>query len=142
MHGQTTQETRQFFTDCWQKYQQKQPLQPLEEQIIHVLLSHPEYQAVVESGATNASYFSDLGQTNPFLHMGLHLTLRDQIMTDKPVGIRTIYQNLLATYHDPHTVEHLMIEPLAECLWQAQRQGCIPNENTYLNACRALCTKP
>ncbi len=138
MHGQTTQETRQFFIDCWQKYQQKQPLQALEEQIVDVLLQHPEYESIINNGSINTSYFATLGETNPFLHMGLHLTLRDQIITDKPTGIRAIYQHLLNTYHDPHIVEHLMIEPLAECLWQSQQQGCPPNENNYLKACRAL----
>lgn len=141
MYGQTPQDIRQFFTDCWIKHSQKKPLEPLEKQIVAVLLAHPEYQAIVASGEIDASYFPELGQSNPFLHMGLHLTLRDQIATDRPSGIAATYQALLAEQPDPHTTEHMMIECLAECLWQAQRDQTMPSDAGYLLACRALLSK-
>lgn len=142
MYGQTPQDIRQFFVNCWKKHMQKELLQPLEKQIVEILLAHPEYQAVVASGEVNAAYFPELGQSNPFLHMGLHLTLRDQIATDRPVGIAAIFQSLLQQYQDFHAVEHLIIECLAECLWQAQRQQMPPNDIMYLQACQALIKQP
>ncbi len=141
MYGQTPQEIRQFYINCWEKYRNKRSLQPLEQQIVDVLLIHPEYHVVVDSGDVNAAYFPELGQSNPFLHMGLHLTLRDQILTDRPAGISSIFQSILVKQSDQHFVEHLMIECLAECLWQAQRDQCPPNEISYLQACRTLLSK-
>lgn len=83
----------------------------------------------------NHAYFPELGQTNPFLHMGLHLAIRDQVSTDRPSGIAGIYQQLLNKYADNLAVEHLLMESLAECLWQAQRNQSMIDETSYLNAC-------
>lgn len=77
-------------------------------------------------------YFPEMGQSNPYLHMGLHLAIRDQVSTDRPAGIIKVYQQLLQRYGDEQTVEHLMMEHLVECLWQAQRNHCMPDEQKYL----------
>lgn len=133
-YGDKVQDTRQLFFSSWQKYRQKQLLLPLEQQIVEVILAHPEYHCMLETTAEPAdqSYFAEMGQTNPFLHMGLHLAIRDQIHTDRPAGIAPLYKKLLKKYKDALVVEHLIMEYLAECLWQAQRSNCPPNEEVYL----------
>lgn len=136
-YGQSTQDTRQFFFSSWQKYRQQQVLSPLEQQIVQVIIDHPEYQDVLET-KTDQAWFPELGQTNPFLHMGLHLAIRDQVSTDRPTGMTRIYQQLLTKYNDTLTVEHMLIEPLAECLWQAQRYQRAIDEQSYLIACNQL----
>jgi len=138
LYGHTAQDTRQVFFTSWDKYNQKMPLQPLEMQVVHVILLHSEYHALLTTQDNQSTYFPELGQTNPYLHMGLHLTIRDQIATDRPAGITHVFQELLKKYGDDHTVEHLIMEPLAECLWHAQRHQCAPNEQSYLAACRQL----
>ena len=139
-YNDSVQNTRQIFFSSWQKYRQKQPLLPLEQQIVDVVIGHPEYQLALERGnAENAqAYFPEMGQTNPFLHMGLHLAIRDQIATDRPPGITKLYQQLLAKYNDEFIIEHLLMEHLAECLWQAQKNQSMPDETSYLNACMTL----
>ncbi|MDI9818994.1 MULTISPECIES: DUF1841 family protein [unclassified Legionella] len=135
-YGDNVQDTRQLFFSSWQKYQQKHVLMPLEKQIVDVILVHPEYHALLESPDTPAQqrYFPELGQTNPFLHMGLHLAIRDQVATDRPAGISRIYQQLLEKYGDTLAVEHLMMDHLAETLWLAQRNNTSPDEVAYLHA--------
>ncbi|MDP3706075.1 MAG: DUF1841 family protein [Legionellaceae bacterium] len=137
-YGNTIQDTRQMFFVSWQKYNQKKPLLPVEQQLIDVILRHPEYHILLSSGDAQSSYFPELGQSNPFLHMGLHLTIRDQVATNRPFGITTAFQQLLKKHTDAHTVEHLIMEPLAECLWHAQRNQGEPDEAAYLIACRQL----
>ncbi len=138
-YGNTQQDTRRLFFTSWEKYRNNAALTPLEQQLVDVICLHPEYHALLESSSTmHQSYFPELGQTNPFLHMGLHLAIRDQVTTDRPAGIAQIYQQLLKKYHDTATVEHLMMDHLAECLWQAQRDQCAPNEIAYLSACQKL----
>lgn len=78
------------------------------------------------------SYFPESGQPNPFLHMGLHLAIREQIATDRPAGISAIFKNLINKYNDSLTVEHLMMEQLAECLWLSQKNNIPPDEHQYL----------
>jgi hypothetical protein len=140
LFNETIDDTRQFFFATWHKYRQKQSLSPLETQLVNVLLLHPEYHALLDSPALekDVAYFPELGEINPFLHLGLHLALRDQIMLDRPHGIAEVYQLLLKRHADVTFVEHLMMEPLAECLWQAQRNHAQPNDAYYLAACQAL----
>lgn len=138
-YGNSTQDTRQLFFSSWRKHQQGQLLSSLEQQIVDVIIDHPEYHTLLEAVVTqqDQTWFPELGQTNPFLHMGLHLAIRDQIATDRPVGMATIYKKLLIKHTDKVTVEHMLIEPLAECLWRAQTQGMV-DESGYLTACKKL----
>lgn len=139
-YGETVQDTRQVFFLSWHKYQQNQPLLPLEKQVVEVIIAHPEYHALLEAAknTSDKTYFPEMGQANPFLHMGLHLAVRDQIATDRPLGIKALSHQLLIKYGDLLTVEHLLIEHLAECLWQAQRDQSEPNVESYLAACQQL----
>ena len=134
------QDTRQLFFLSWNKYRHKEPLVALEQQIVDVIVMHPEYHALLETGMLqpDRAYFPELGETNPFLHMGFHLAVRDQIATDRPFGIKDIYQGLLNKNTDPGAVEHLLMDNLAECLWQAQRSQQAPDEASYLDRCRSL----
>jgi hypothetical protein len=139
-YGQTPTETRQFFFLSWSKYNQKQPLTPLEQQLAAVILDHPEYHSLLNNPDANLekNYFPELGETNPFLHMGLHLAIREQVSTDRPPGIHVIFNELTKKTQDPLTAEHDMMTCLAESLWQAQRHQSMPDEAAYLNACRQL----
>ena len=139
-YNDSVRDTRKIFFDSWQKYQQKQLLSPLEQQIVEVIIPHPEYHSLLAAGDSQReqAYFPEMGETNPFLHMGLHLAIRDQLATDRPVGIKTLYQQLLIKYADALLVEHLLMEHLAECLWQAQRNHTVPDEKLYLSACKQL----
>lgn len=138
LYGNTVQDTRQIFFDSWEKYNQQQPLTPLENQLVEVILQHPEYHAVLTKRDLSVLFSPEQGESNPFLHMGLHLTIRDQIAMNRPVGIQAIFQQLLVRHGESHSVEHLLLEPLMNCLWMAQKNQTIPDEQSYLQACWQL----
>ncbi|HHT0594409.1 TPA: DUF1841 family protein [Legionella anisa] len=133
-YGDTIQETRQMFFASWEKYQHQKLLSPLENEIVQVILAHPEYHKIIENQNKfqQQSYFPESGEANPFLHMGLHLAIREQIATDRPVGIHEIYKNLIKKYNNSLSVEHLMMDQLAECLWLSQKNNMPPDERQYL----------
>jgi phage pi2 protein 07 len=136
--GNQTQQTRQVFFDAWSKYQQKNPLSALEQDIVNVILDHPEYHKVMRQvDNVSQDYFPEMGQSNPFLHMGLHLAIREQLQTNRPQGIQTAFQSLMSRY-DKLESEHLMMNCLAEALWQAQRANTLPDEQAYLESLRKL----
>lgn len=139
-YGNSVIDIRQQFFTSWSKYKQKQPLLPLEQHIAQVILDHPEYHAVLDDVLLHPdhTYFPELGETNPFLHMGLHLAIREHVATDRPAGIAAVYMQLLHKKANAKDVEHLMMECLAECLWTAQRHQSMPNEDHYLRACKQL----
>ena len=132
------QDTRSRFFTTWEKNQAQQPLDQLESQLLAVILQHPEYHSTLEQQDIDYQYQPEQGMSNPFLHMGLHLALRDQILLDRPQGIKAVFQNLLERHGDAHHVEHLCIEQLALSLWSAQRDQRLPDEQAYLLACKNL----
>lgn len=129
-----------MYIDAWQKHRNHQPMQPVEAQIADVIEWHPEYHALFADAerALDKDWLPEGGASNPFLHMGLHLAVRDQIATDRPAGIRSAHQTLL-TRLSAHDAEHLIVECLAEALWNAQRSGLPPDENAYLAKIRSAC---
>jgi hypothetical protein len=138
--GQTREQLRLAYADAWHRHQTGLPLSPLAAQIADVILVHPEYQALVAAPPQALAFASaaDSGQENPFLHMGLHLAVRDQIATDRPAGIRDLHRALQARAAEAHDAEHRLMQALAEVLWEAQRQNQAPDELRYLALARRL----
>jgi hypothetical protein len=127
---------RKIFFDAWRKHQEKIPLEPLEAQLIDIILLHPEYQALLD----NPEQFQavNFDETNPFLHLSLHLAIREQIKTNRPLGVTAIHETLCQRWQDTHLVEHNMFECLAQLLWEAQQSGKMADEETYLEKLRML----
>ncbi len=133
------QDTRPFFFESWRKHKKALPLTPLEAEIVDVMLVHPEYHKLFDTPhlAADKTYFQTLGDTNPFLHLGLHLAIREHIKTNRPQGITPIYNTLIQNV-TPLEAEHQLMQCLEACLWDAQHHRTEPNEHAYLTACRAL----
>lgn len=136
--GQDRNQLRSMYADAWRKQCERLPMSPLEAQIAAVVELHPEYHADVTSDDLDRDYTPDGGQTNPFLHMGLHLGIREQVSTNRPPGIAKIHEQLTTQLGDAHAAEHRMIDCLAETLWDAQRQNRAPDEEKYLDRLRRL----
>ena len=132
--------TRQLFRSAWQKFVNEDTLEPLEKQIVDLLKDHPEYHSLLTASDNllDHDFTAEDGSENPFLHLSLHLALREQVGTDRPAGIASITRSLLLKHGDGHTVEHLMIERLGLFLWEAQRQSRAPDEQAYLHSLREL----
>jgi hypothetical protein len=136
------EQLRLAYSQAWAKHVARSPLSPLEAQIADVIELHPEYQRVVTDADTAVGFEQDAAGTsdNPFLHMGLHLAVREQLAIDRPPGIRELHQQMQARYRDPHLAEHVLMESLGEELWRAQRDGRAPDENRYLALARGRLT--
>ena len=126
---------RRYFLEVWRKLVARAPLSPLDSIVAGVLERHPEYHELLRDGerVLTQEFGRDEPEHNPFLHMGLHVALAEQVGADRPPGVRAIHARLCAQ-GDPHAAEHRMIECLAEALWQAQRSGTLPDEQAYLAA--------
>ncbi|MEE8388050.1 MAG: DUF1841 family protein [Acidiferrobacterales bacterium] len=129
------QESRQIFFSAWRKYLDKKQLEGVEGVIVQVALQHPEYHNLLEQPDQFADkdYLPEHGATNPFLHMGMHVTIEEQLGMDRPLGIKSRFEALAKKRGDAHEAQHIIMECLAEMLWQAQRQGSAPDEDSYLS---------
>lgn len=141
-YTQERDKMRQFYADVWRKARENESMDAMETRVARVIEMHPEYQAMlINQQHLGNEYHPELGQTNPFLHMGLHLGLQEQVALDRPAGIQLIYQTLGAKLKDVHATEHAMIDCLAESLWLSQRDNVLPDETAYLACLNQLIQK-
>lgn len=138
--SQDRSQIRKHYLDVWQKANSGATLEPLDQLIADVIREHPEYHPLLNNpdAAIDSEFYPEHGTTNPFLHMGMHIALREQVATDRPAGIADITRKLLLRYRDSHEMEHQMMESLGRILWEAQSNNTAPDEVAYLELLRAL----
>lgn len=138
--GADRDQLRRAWLEAWRKHRGGLPLEPLEAQLADVVSAHPEYHVLMEAGPESASrdWTPEGGESNPFLHMGLHMAVREGVATDRPPGLRAVFLALAEASASAHEAEHRLLECLAETLWEAQRAGRPPDEATFLERARRL----
>ncbi len=127
-------QARRFFFDVWAKYRAGQPLAGAEQPALEVLLAHPEYHALLSDPDRHLDrdYPPEAGETNPFLHLAMHLALAEQLALDQPPGIAERYRRLLQTHGDAMRAQHSVIDCLGETIWRAQRDAAPFDAAVYL----------
>ena len=138
-HDQDRSSLRRMYADAWRKHLERRVLEPLEAQIVALIGEHPEYQALLADDAVlTRDWTPEQGVGNPFLHLSLHLAIREQVATDRPAGIAAVHAALSANLRSAHDAEHRMSECLGAALWESQRTGRPPDEAAYLESLRRL----
>ncbi|MFA7242179.1 MAG: DUF1841 family protein [Sulfuricellaceae bacterium] len=135
MFNPSRDQARRFLFDTWRKQREGAPLTDLERMALAVLLLHPEYHAQLDAPDQylERDYLPENGEINPFLHLSMHLAIREQLSIDQPRGVKAQYRRLLEKTGSEHDAEHALLECLGEMLWQAQRQRCAPDPAIYLD---------
>lgn len=128
-------DVRRFFCDAFKKQRNGDILTPLETIAAGWIARHPEYDDLLSDvdAALVAEFPVDGGQSNPFLHLSMHLSISEQISIDQPVGIRGAF-TLLAQSRGEHEAHHEIMECLGEMLWQSQRTNQPPDGVSYIDA--------
>ena len=139
MFSQDRQKQRKFLANSWQKYTSNKPLEPLEKQLVSIIEIHPEYQDLI--GNIKSEYSPEQDEVNPFLHINLHLALRDQLTLNQPKGIKVVHQKLISNFKDSHKVEHLMMECIEEMIYISQKNNTTMDQERYLECITSLVTK-
>ena len=136
MFSQDRSKQREFLAKSWQKHINAEILEPLEVQLALIVQKHPEYHALIND--INLEYFPEQGKTNPFLHINLHLALQDQLTLNQPTGINDIYKKLVVIHSDTHEVEHMMMECIAEMIFNSQKNNTTLDQDNYLISLKNL----
>ena len=134
MFNPSREQVRQFFFDTWAKYRAGAPLAGAEAPALQVILAHPEYHPVLDDPERyrEREYPPELGETNPFMHLSMHLAIAEQVAIDQPAGVRERHRLLAERRGDVMQAEHELIDCLAEMIWQAQRSGTAYDAAAYL----------
>lgn len=125
-------EVREMFFRAWRCYREGMALAGIDALALEVILQHPEYHGILDHpGRYRDRDYID--ESNPFLHMSLHMALEEQLSIDQPPGIRKAWQALLARAGERHAALHEALECLAETVWRSQREGMAPDAAAYLS---------
>lgn len=139
MYNPSREEVREMFFAAWRKYRAGEPLVGIETIALQVILLHPEYHEILDhpERSRDRDY---VDESNPFLHMSLHVALEEQLSIDQPPGIAAAWRRLLERWGERHEALHQALECLAETVWRAQRERAAPDAAAYLEclAARAL----
>lgn len=140
MFPQDRAQLRKLFFDAWNRHLKKLDVSPMDEIIINIINLHPEYHNMLanEDDFIDKNYLPENDESNPFLHMAMHISIHEQLATQRPKQITNLYEQLLTKFQDPHTVEHQMMECLGQMIWQAQRDNVLPDESLYLDCLQRL----
>ncbi len=135
MFNPSRDQVRRFFFGVWKKYKDKLPLEGAETLALPLILQHPEYHAMLDQPERylTRDYPPEFGETNPFLHLSMHLSLAEQASIDQPPGIRERLDRLAARLGDRMAAEHAAMDCLAEMIWQSQRPGSPYDPALYLD---------
>ena len=136
----TREEVRRFFCDTWQKRSDTQVLTPMEIIAGDWMQEHPEYHDLLSDPekSLEQDYTPERGETNPFLHLSMHLSITEQISIDQPPGIREIAEKLTKKLGSEHQAQHAIMECLGQMMWEAQREGGQIQPENYLEALKKL----
>ena len=136
LYTQDRTQQRQFLANAWQKFLDKKALDPLEDQLTQVIEMHPEYHKLIND--VESEYFPEQGEVNPFLHINLHLSLREQLSINQPTGINEYYQKILNKVQDPHEVEHKMMDCIAQMIFSSQKNNTPMDHQAYLECLKSF----
>ena len=134
MFKPSREQARRLFFETWRKYRQREILSGIETIALEVILMHPEYQDILADAERylDKDYLPEAGDTNPFLHMSLHVSIEEQLSIDQPAGIVAAFTQRLQDCGDRHVALHAVLDCLAEMVWRAQRDHLPPDANAYL----------
>ena len=127
-------QARDFLFETWSRYRTGAPLVGLEAVALEVILAHPEYHRALEDRERfrDRDYLPELGESNPFLHLSMHIALEEQLSIDQPAGVSGFFTALATKHGDRHKAMHDAMECLAEMVWRAQRDRAAPDATAYL----------
>jgi hypothetical protein len=132
MFDPSREQVRDTFFETWRRYRAGEPIAGVAALALAAILAHPEYHEVLSQPERfRAKDYTD--ESNPFLHLSLHVALEEQLSIDQPPGIVQRFAALLARAGERHSAVHEAIECLAETVWRAQRASAPPDAAAYLD---------
>ena len=143
MFAPSQADVRRFFCAAHAKTRAGEPLEALETLAGQWIAEHPEYHADLADvdAALVREYTGEAGQTNPFLHLSMHLSISEQCSIDQPRGIRQAVELLAARRGDLHAAHHEVMECLGQMLADAQSSGRPPDGDAYIAAVQRRATR-
>jgi hypothetical protein len=142
MFNPSRDDVRRFFCEAWRKRRAGELVTPLEATALRWVDLHPEHHALLADvdSALAADFSVGRGDSNPFLHLSMHLAIEEQRSIDQPPGIRALFTHLAQRTGSEHDAAHEVMECLGRVLWEAQR-GVLPADAASINDAYLSCLR-
>lgn len=143
MFNPTRDQARDFLFEAWRKFRAAEPISAMETMAVEVISLHPEYHPMFDDrdrymeNFRGRDYPPEFGETNPFLHINMHLSIREQASIDQPRGVKDFHVALAQKLGSALAAEHEMMDCLGEMIWHAQRNRAAPDAQIYLDCLKA-----
>jgi len=143
MFNPSQEDVRLFFCSVYAKSRSAQPMDAIEILAAQWIAEHPEYHADLsdQDAAISRIYPEGSGQTNPFLHLSMHLSISEQCSIDQPRGIRQAVELLTHKRQSLHIAHHEAMDCLGTMLWESQRAGRPPDGQSYIDCVQRHATR-
>ena len=143
MFNPSQADVRRFLCAVHAKTLSGAPMEAIETLASLWIAEHPEYHADLSDAdaAVARNYDETPGQTTPFLHLSMHLSISEQCSIDQPRGIRQAVELLAARRGDLHAAHHEVMECLGQLLADAQSSGRPPDGDAYIAAVQRRATR-
>ncbi len=143
MFNPSQEDVRRFFCQVYAKQQSDQLSDALETLAGLWVDEHPEFHSDLADcdAALKRHYGGEAGQSNPFLHLSMHVSISEQCSIDQPRGIRQAVELLAAKRNSLHDAHHEVMECLGTMLWESQRSGQPPDGQAYIDAVQRQATR-
>ena len=143
MFNPSQEDVRRFFCAVYAKSQNAQPMDAIETLAGQWIAEHPQYHADLgdEEAAISRVYAEGSGQTNPFLHLSMHLSISEQCSIDQPRGIRQAVELLTHKRQSLHAAHHEAMDCLGTMLWESQLAGRPPDGQAYIDCLQRHATR-
>jgi hypothetical protein len=143
MFEPTQADVRRFFCGVFEKSRQGLALEAIEMIAQLWIEEHPEYHTDLADlqRALDQMQTPENGNTNPFLHLSMHLSISEQCSIDQPRGIRQAVELLTAKRDSLHQAHHEAMDCLGQMIWESQRAGKPPDGEGYIGCIQARATR-
>jgi Domain of unknown function (DUF1841) len=134
MFNPSQADVRRFFCGVYAKWLVKDTMDGIETIAALWIAEHPEYHQDLSDAdvAVQKDFNVDTGQTNPFLHLAMHLSISEQCSINQPIGIQAAVEALAAKLDSLHDAHHTAMEALGVMMWESQRSGQPPDGDAYI----------
>lgn len=132
-------ELRRRFVQVARNLESGTPCDPSDLHLASVLLDHPQARSLLASATGEALIRgedrSEREGSALFLHLALHVALREQVAADRPPGIRALHERYVTwAHHDRVEAEHRMLPILAEAMERELSESSPGDPRSYLEA--------
>jgi hypothetical protein len=134
MFNPSQADVRRFFCNSYAKGRSGLALEAIEIIAVEWMDEHPEYASDFADLDTALATMGTLqvGRSNAFLHLSMHLSITEQCSIDQPRGIRQAVELLTHRHNSLHQAHHDAMECLGRMLQDSQSSGRTPDGASYV----------